>query len=140
MDPKQKPYSDVKRWICIYPAYIDSRKSAILGRQIRKEKAIDTPTSQEIYDILNHAGLKCELEKNKMYTRDGLRDPNVQGRVRVQLRSDEGEPVNVDFPSKHSLLLYLAEMIPKLKSRQAGAQDQQSGSGTGTTTKQKKKK
>lgn len=38
MDVKQKPYSDPKRWTCIYPAYIDSKKSAAEGRRIRKDK------------------------------------------------------------------------------------------------------
>ena len=35
-----------------------------------------------------------------MYVRDGLRDPNLQGRVRVQLRNDDGTPANGEYPTR----------------------------------------
>lgn len=38
MDIKLKSYSDPKRWQCIYPAYIDSKKTASEGRRIKRDK------------------------------------------------------------------------------------------------------
>ncbi|KAL7080420.1 hypothetical protein ACQ4LE_000210 [Meloidogyne hapla] len=141
MDVKRRPFSDQKRWITIYPGYLDAKKSTAEGRWIKKDKAVEKPTSQEIYDIINHLGFNCMLEKDKMYPRDGFRDTNLQGRVLVQTRNDDGTFINGEFQTKRALLLHLAEMIPKLKSRQGSSgQDQQqqnAGSGGG---KQKKKK
>ncbi|CAK5121698.1 unnamed protein product [Meloidogyne enterolobii] len=110
MDVKRKPYSDQKRWITIYPAYIDAKKSTGEGRRIRKDKAVERPTSQEIYDIVNHLGFNCVLEvlylntisklplclkikKDKMYPRD----TDQKGRVRVQTRNDDGTFTKNEF-------------------------------------------
>ncbi|VDN36570.1 unnamed protein product [Gongylonema pulchrum] len=98
---KTKPPSDECKWICIYPLYLNSRKTIAQGRRVAKSKAVDSPTAQEIYDILTNAGMKAKIEK-KMHPLDPNRDANAQGRVRM------------------SLMLYACEMIPKLKSRQAG--------------------
>lgn len=37
----------------------------------------------------------------------------------MQLRNDDGSPVNPDFPSRDSILLHLGTLIPKLKTRQS---------------------
>lgn len=37
VDAKAKPFSDEKRWIVIYPTYLDSKKSLQQGRKIPKE-------------------------------------------------------------------------------------------------------
>lgn len=59
---KSQPNSSPNRWICIYPLYINSKKTLAEGRRIKKEKGVENPTSQEIFDILQHAGLNCKLE------------------------------------------------------------------------------
>lgn len=46
------------RWICIYPAYINSKKTLAQGRRINKDKAVENPTHQEIRDVLVAAGMK----------------------------------------------------------------------------------
>lgn len=50
------------RWICIYPAYINSKKTLAQGRRIAKEKAIEHPTHQEIRDVLVAAGMKVQYQ------------------------------------------------------------------------------
>lgn len=62
MDVKSQLNSSPERWICIYPLYLNSKKTLVEGRRIKKEKGVENPTSQEIYDILQHAGLNCKLE------------------------------------------------------------------------------
>uniref|UniRef100_A0A0N5ABD4 Signal recognition particle 19 kDa protein n=1 Tax=Syphacia muris TaxID=451379 RepID=A0A0N5ABD4_9BILA len=136
---KQKLPSDESKWVCIYPLYLNSRKTIVQGRRISKDKAVDSPTSQEIFDILQNAGLKVKLEKSKMHPLDPSRDTNSQGRVRVQLRNDDGSIYNAKFPTRRSLMLYACEMIPKLKSRQYGGNQSHPGT-SGKSGKQQKKK
>ncbi|KAI1731184.1 SRP19 protein [Ditylenchus destructor] len=139
MDIKAKPHSDESRWVVIYPLYINSKRTVAGGRRIAKEKCVEDPTCQEIADIFTHAGLKCNYEKKKMHPRDPTRELNAQGRIRVQLKNDDGSLCNESFPTRDSLMVYACEMIPKLKSRQAGGNQAPSQS-TNAGGKQKKKK
>ncbi|VDO42928.1 unnamed protein product [Onchocerca flexuosa] len=143
MAVKMKPLSDECRWICIYPLYMNSRKTIAQGRRVSKNKAVDSPTAQEIFDILSNAGMKVKLEKQKMHPLDQNRDTNAQGRVRVQLRNDDGSLCNQKFPTRMSLMLYACEMVPKLKTRQVGsgaASQASTGGGSGGGKANKKKK
>jgi len=128
----KKNYSDKERWICIYPAYLNSKKSIAEGRRIPVAKAIENPNYQEIRDVLAAAGLTVGVE-NKAYSREKSNELNVRGRIRVHLKNDDGTPVNPKFPSRDTVLLYAAEMIPKLKSRTTPqvtkAQDQKQTAG-----------
>uniref|UniRef100_T1J0P8 Signal recognition particle 19 kDa protein n=1 Tax=Strigamia maritima TaxID=126957 RepID=T1J0P8_STRMM len=126
----EKKYSDKERWICVYPAYFNSKKTLAEGRRLPKEKCIENPNCQEIKDVLTAAGVSIVIEQNKMYPRDPNRDPNTKGRIRINLKNDDGSFVNPEFNSKTSILIYCADMIPKLKSRQLRTgteQSQQSG-------------
>uniref|UniRef100_A0A915CX52 Signal recognition particle 19 kDa protein n=1 Tax=Ditylenchus dipsaci TaxID=166011 RepID=A0A915CX52_9BILA len=141
MDVKLKPYSDESRWTVIYPLYINSKKTVAQGRRIIKEKCVENPTVAEMADIVNHAGLKCKLEAKKMHPRDPTREANMQGRIRVQLKNDDGSSCNDLFPTRDSLMFYLADMIPKLKSRQPGGSASSSQATNATAGgKQKRKK
>ncbi|CAO2602856.1 Signal recognition particle 19 kDa protein [Lemmus lemmus] len=85
--------ADQDRFICIYPSYLNNKKTIAEGRQI--------PISK----------------KNKMYCREWNRGVQYRGRVRVQLKQEDGSLCLVQFPSCKSVMLYVAEMIPKLKTR-----------------------
>lgn len=37
-DVKKQPFSDPKRWITIYPAYLDAKRTQEQGRKIAKDK------------------------------------------------------------------------------------------------------
>lgn len=87
------------RWICIYPAYINSKKTLAEGRRIPKEKAVENPTHQEIRDVLLAAGLKCGVE-NKIFSRERSKELLYRGRIRVQLKNDNGTQIHSDFPSR----------------------------------------
>ncbi|KOB71106.1 Signal recognition particle 19 kDa protein [Operophtera brumata] len=65
----EKKHSDVERWICIYPAYINSKKTLAEGRKLPKESCVENPTHQEIRDVLIATGLKVGVE-NKLYSRE----------------------------------------------------------------------
>lgn len=138
-----KQHSDRERWICIYPAYINSKKTLAEGRRVPKDKAIENPTYQEIRDVLSAAGMKVGVE-NKMYSRERSKELLYIGRIRVQLKNDDGTPLNPDFPTRNTVMLHLCAMIPKLKTRQGksggGDHGSQGGGGSGGGGSKKKGK
>lgn len=138
-----KAHSDRERWICIYPAYINSKKSRQEGRKIRKDLCVENPTYQEIKDVLSVSNLKIGIE-NKLYSREMSKELLYRGRIRVQLKNDDGTPFNPDFVTRDSILLYLGTKIPQLKSRQSSrsgdsGQSQQTSS-AGNSKKGKNKR
>lgn len=77
----------------------------------------------------------------KQYPREHARDNLHSGRVRVQLKNSEGDPVNPEVCSRQDVLLLACELIPKLKSRQSrGAEGGDGGSQGGQGGGNKKKK
>lgn len=120
--PSSASYSDPCRFVCIYPAYINAKKTRSEGRRVGKDKAVENPSVNEIRDILENAGLKTVVEANRLYCREESREPQFRGRVRVQLKNNDGSLVNEKFNDKDDVLFYLVEMIPKLKSRSGNQQ------------------
>lgn len=102
---------------------------------------MENPTYQEIKDVLSVSNLRIGIE-NKQYCRERSKVNVVQflfcfkvyfscffgffkelhhrGRVRVQLKNDDGTPFNPDFTSRDSILIHLGRKIPLLKVRQTG--------------------
>ncbi|KAG4077478.1 hypothetical protein HA402_002905 [Bradysia odoriphaga] len=131
-----KKHSEAERWICIYPAYINSKKSRQEGRRLPKDNCVENPTFQEIKDVLSVCNVRFGVE-NKLYPRERSKELQFRGRIRIQLRNDDGTPFNPQFPTRDSLMLHLGSMIPQLKSRQGGAraaevQPQQSSASGGS--------
>ncbi|XP_033034803.1 signal recognition particle 19 kDa protein isoform X4 [Trachypithecus francoisi] len=91
--------ADQDRFICIYPAYLNNKKTIAEGRRIPISKAVENPTATEIQDVCSAVGLNVFLEKNKMYSREWNRDVQYRGRVRVQLKQEDGSLCLVQFPS-----------------------------------------
>ena len=120
----EKKHSDVERWICIYPAYLNSKKTLAQGRKIPKSCCIENPTHQEIRDVLLTTGLQVGVE-NKLYSRERSKEMLYRGRIRVQLRNDDGTPLKPEFPTRESVMKYVGESIPKLKTRQNRPTEQQ---------------
>ena len=89
--------ADQDRFICIYPAYLNNKKTTAKGKRIPINKAVENPTPTEIQDVCLAVGLNAFLEKNKMYSREWNRDVQYRGRVRVQLKQDDGSLCLVQF-------------------------------------------
>ena len=79
------------------------------------------------------------LVENKLYSRECSKEPLYRGRVRVQLRNDDGTLCNSKFDTRESIMCYIGEMIPKLKTRQmkSGGDASQGGGGGGKGKKGK---
>ncbi|KAK0087394.1 hypothetical protein PV325_001156 [Microctonus aethiopoides] len=136
VDPYQ--FNNETGWICIYPLYINSKKTRAEGRKLPKSKCVENPTHQEIRDVLIAAGLKVGVE-NKLHPRERSKELLYRGRIRVQLKNDDGTPLSPNFPTRDSLLNYLGTTIPNLKVRQ-GKQTSSEQSSQQSSTSSKKGK
>lgn len=126
------------RWICIYPIYLNSKRSLTGGRKLAKNKCVENPTHQEIRDVLVAAGFNVGVE-NKLHPKERSKEPLYRGRIRVQLKNDDGTPVRSEFPSRDSLLEYIGVTIPKLKTRQGKQSSSEQASQASTSTSKKGK-
>lgn len=135
-----------QRWICIYPAYINSRRTQEEGRKISKINSVDNPKVSEIKDVLTYHNFNFVVEETKQYPRDSFKDAFCKGRVKVQIKKSDGSPCNEKFTTRRDLMILLGEMIPKLKGRQSKgatsseASQASSGGGGGGNKKGKKKR
>lgn len=130
---------DKERFLCIYPSYVNSKKTLAEGRRIPVEKAVENPSCAEIRDVLTAAGLNVLVE-NKMYSREWNRDVQFRGRVRVQIKLQDGSLCQEKFSSRKDVMFYVAEMIPKLKSRTQKSGGAEAGAQQGEGGKKGKKK
>ncbi|EDW73402.1 uncharacterized protein Dwil_GK16666 [Drosophila willistoni] len=112
-----KTHNEVERWICLYPAYINSKKTRQEGRRLPKENCVENPTYMEMRDVLSVANMHFVVE-NKQYCREKSRELQFRGRVRVQLRNADGTLYNNEFPTREAIMLHVASKIPQLKTRQ----------------------
>lgn len=87
-----------KRWICIYPAYINSKKSRQEGRKVAKQYCVDNPTYQEIKDVLSSSTAKVGVE-NKTYQeiKDSLAAATLNVCVEHKMYSREKSKVFFNF-------------------------------------------
>ncbi|KAJ6359202.1 hypothetical protein OIU76_000844 [Salix suchowensis] len=95
---------NIKKWVVLYPVYINSKKTIAEGRRISAELACEKPTCVEIGDCCSHLKLPFAIEIDKAYPRDFMQ----VGRVRVLLKRGDGSLYNPAIPSrKHALALFL---------------------------------
>jgi len=120
---------DTKKWVVIYPVYLNAKKTIAEGRKIGVSNAVDNPTSNEISEVCKFLGFECIIEPDKAYARDYT----LRGRVRVRIKDETG-PFNAEIKTKNALLIKLGSLIPKLQSRVSGA-----STAATTTTKPGKK-
>lgn len=114
------PYSDPKRWVTVYPIYLNKRVTIDAGRRVPLDCGVDYPTLTDIIDAINSTiQLQCIVEQKKHYSRNPY--DNV-GRVKIQLRNDDGTPIQSFIHNKSQLLRALCSTIndnPSRKSRVA---------------------
>eukprot|EP00934_Nitzschia_sp_Nitz4_P001478 Nitzschia sp. Nitz4//scaffold5_size260463//18311//19042//NITZ4_000938-RA/size260463-augustus-gene-0.25-mRNA-1//-1//CDS//3329555208//1478//frame0 len=101
---------DPTGFIIIYPSYLDSSKTVSQGRRIGQEKAVDTPTVNDISQALQTLNIRHVLQPNKGYSRDIETLWDNPGRVKV-------DPGRSQFENKKELLVKLATIIRTLPAR-----------------------
>merc|ERR1719233_950785 len=110
---QQKFGVDPKRWRCIYPCYLNKKKTIAEGRKIAKEFCVEQPHPSDIAEVCKYLGLPFYIELNKKHPRDFFN----RSRVRVLLKNEDGTLRRKDVPTRYQLLIALGKMIPKLESR-----------------------
>ncbi|GAB1866460.1 Signal recognition particle 19 kDa protein [Camponotus japonicus] len=133
-----KKHSERERWVCIYPIYLNNKRSLKEGRKLAKDKCVENPTHQEIRDVLVAGGFNVGVE-NKLHPKERSKEPLYRGRIRVQLKNDDGTPLRPDFPTRDSLLAYVGTTIPKLKTRQGKQSSSEQASQPSASTSKKGK-
>ena len=99
-----------------------------------KELCIENPTYQEIKDVLASANMNLYVE-NKIYPRERskvsvavfkclliltikrFQELLNRGRIRVQIKHEDGTAINPDLATRRRILKYVCDMVPQLKSR-----------------------
>lgn len=112
-----RKHSEPSRWICIYPAYINNKKTVADGRRIPVDKACENPTCNEIRDVLQNIGFKVEVEPHKVHPRElNKYEQLYRGRVRVQLKNDKGEAIKTDLNNskRHRFHVFFADKMIEL--------------------------
>lgn len=120
--------SDNQKWRVIYPQYINSNLTIELGRRLPKSKSIADPKLQEIFDVLQtNPKFTVEAYPQKCYCRElDKENPSYRGYVKYICEDSS-------FKNKRQVLEYVAELIPKLKSR-TNPKVQEVKSTTGSST------
>ncbi|KAJ3692982.1 hypothetical protein LUZ60_012077 [Juncus effusus] len=128
----------IKKWKVIYPVYMNSKKTIAEGRRISAAKACENPTCMEISDCCTYLKIPHAVEVDKAYPRDFMQI----GRVRVQLKRDDGSFWNPAITSKKALMVQIAELVPKHHGRTKKVEPAatSSNSGAGASKKGGKKK
>ncbi|KAK8575933.1 hypothetical protein V6N12_063582 [Hibiscus sabdariffa] len=83
------------------------------GSPQHKEMACENPTCAEIADCCNHLKVPNAIEIDKAYPRDFMQ----RGRVRVQLKKEDGTLSNPAIPTRKQLMLQVAELVPRHPGR-----------------------
>ncbi|XP_052179604.1 signal recognition particle 19 kDa protein-like [Diospyros lotus] len=125
-----------KKWMVLYPVYMNSKKTIAEGRRICTSKACENPTCAEIGDCCSHLKVPFAIELDKAYPRDFMQ----RGRVRVLLKKEHGTLYNSSVPSKKQLMLRIAELVPRhpgraKKQEPAASTTSSSSSGAGPPSK-----
>jgi signal recognition particle subunit SRP19 len=105
---------EIKKWHCLYPAYINKNRTVAQGRRIPKEKAAVDPRWDEMRDVLESTGsFQVMVEPNKVYTRELDKEfPIFRGRVKYQVIKESDK-----FDTKIKVASFVAESIANMKNR-----------------------
>ncbi len=93
-----------RRFLVIWPAYLDSLKTRSEGRRVPRRFAVRSPSIKEIVKALDILGISYLVEMDKAYPREWW----VKGRVLV----DAGEVRRRGY-TKEKLLRAIGETIVK---------------------------
>ncbi|XP_044499662.1 signal recognition particle 19 kDa protein [Mangifera indica] len=105
--------ADIKKWVVIYPVYLNSKKTIAEGRRISVSKACENPNCVEIGDCCNYLKIPYAIEIDKAYPRDFMQ----RGRVRVKLKKEDGTFYNPAVTCRKQLMLHVAELVPRHPGR-----------------------
>ena len=109
----QEQVGDYSRWMCLYPCYLDSNKRVSEGRRISKADGCEGPHPMEMLEVCKYLKLPALVEP-----KSHPRNPKWEnGRLRVKMKDDNGDPTNAEVPNRKALLRTMGKLIPNLTIR-----------------------
>ncbi|KAL4977394.1 signal recognition particle, SRP19 subunit [Aspergillus desertorum] len=106
--PAPEPQREIpKSYQCLYPVYFDKTRTRAEGRKVGAELAVENPLARDIVDAVQMLGLRVGFEPEKIHPKDWANP----GRVRVQLKNENGEPINSQIKNKHHLYILVAQYL-----------------------------
>ncbi|KAJ1984077.1 signal recognition particle subunit [Dimargaris verticillata] len=100
-----------KSWVCLYPAYFDRNRSFQKGRRVSHDVAVDRPKARHIAEAVSRLHLRLLYEPEKIYPRDFLNP----GRVKVELKDDNGQTISPTVSNRRALYHRVALLLPAMK-------------------------
>jgi signal recognition particle subunit SEC65 len=91
-------------WACVYPVYIDLKKSRKEGRKIPAANAIEDPSAIYMVTAAQKLGFEVGLEPSKRHPRD----PFNFGRLRIRFKQN-GKLMNPKIDTKTKLYTLIAK-------------------------------
>ncbi|KAJ5493562.1 hypothetical protein N7463_009649 [Penicillium fimorum] len=106
--PAPEPQREIPRhFSCLYPVYFDKTRSRAEGRKVGAELAVENPLARDIVDAVQMLGLNAGLEPEKLHPKDWANP----GRVRVQVKNEDGQLANPKIKNKHHLYILVAQYL-----------------------------
>ncbi|KAI2737866.1 hypothetical protein DTO013E5_2132 [Penicillium roqueforti] len=106
--PAPEPQREIPRhFSCLYPVYFDKTRSRAEGRKVGAELAVENPLARDIVDAVQMLGLNAGLEPEKLHPKDWANP----GRVRAQVRTQDGQLANPKIKNKHHLYILVAQYL-----------------------------
>ncbi|KAJ5265140.1 hypothetical protein N7524_006158 [Penicillium chrysogenum] len=106
--PAPEPQREIPRhFSCLYPVYFDKSRSRAEGRKVGAELAVENPLARDIVDAVQMLGLNAGLEPEKLHPKDWANP----GRVRVQVKNEDGQLANPKIKNKHHLYILVAQYL-----------------------------
>ncbi|CRG91926.1 Signal recognition particle SEC65 subunit [Talaromyces islandicus] len=105
--PPQAPQDVPKHFHGLYAVYFDKTRSRAEGRQVSSQLAVENPLARDVLDACQQLGLRVGFEPEKLHPKDWANP----GRVRVQLKDEDGELLNDRVKNKHHLQILVAKFL-----------------------------
>ncbi|KPV77701.1 uncharacterized protein RHOBADRAFT_51519 [Rhodotorula graminis WP1] len=96
------------RWDTIYPIYVDAKRPQQDGaRRVNAKVALEWPFAELMAKACRMLGFEVVFEPSKTHPKD-WENP---GRIKVQLKTAEGKPVNASIKNKRVLLARMCTLL-----------------------------
>ncbi|BGP17012.1 hypothetical protein JCM10213_000353 [Rhodosporidiobolus nylandii] len=95
-------------WETIYPAYVDAKlPQQDGGRRVSKKVALEWPLAEHMAKACRLLGFDTVFEPSKTHPKDWANP----GRIKVQLKGEDGQPKNAVIKNKRILLVRICDML-----------------------------
>lgn len=109
-------YSDPRRYITVYPIYLESTATIAQGRRVSKSQSIQYCSIDDIVEgskLLNINNVV--VEPNKHYSRNTF---DCIGRVKIQIKDSNSKTMYSNINNKQTLLIELCNIIKTINRQQ----------------------